>query len=732
MKVEELEEYGISKDYIEKLKEEKITELYPPQAEVVKKGLFKERNLVISMPTAGGKTLLATLSIIEKLAKTKKKVVYIVPLVALGDEKFNYFKSFFEKKYKVALSVGDYDSVDSFLTEYDMVIVTSEKLDSLLRHNITWTKDIGLVIVDEIHLLDDSSRGPTLEILITKLRELCPRANILALSATIKNAKELSEWLNATLVLSDFRPVKLYQGISYDSKILFPDSSRTYQLNDGDSEDGIVENTLDMQKQCLFFVATRRSAESLAEKLCGIVKFKAKRGEHFQLEALANNVENVLENPTKQCKRLAKCVKNGAAFHHAGLLRKQKRLIEENFRNGLVKIICATPTLAMGINLPAFRVIIRDAKRFYPTLGAVYIPVLDYYQMIGRCGRPQWDEFGESILIAKSEEDSKDLTERFIHGEPEHITSKLAVEPILRMHTLALIASEFCKSEKSLLEFFSKTFYSFHYGNIYLVEEKLLDILNMLVEWKFIQTKGGKLIATRIGKRTSELYIDPLTAHNFTTALIKAAKLKSAKTLSYTHLISNTREIQPYLSVRVGEVQEIEKFVLENENAFLQNIPEQYDLEFEDFFKSVKTTLLLESWIDENTEDQILTKFRVAPGELRNRLETADWLIYSVQELALLLGYKEILKDIRKLRVRMRYGIKEELLPLVKLRDIGRVRARILYRSGLTSLEKLREIPYNSLSSVIGAKVAKSIKDQLEGKKEAKEEIERQITLKDF
>ncbi len=731
MKVEELGKYGIAAEYIQKLKDEKITELYPPQAEIVKKSFFKDRNLVISMPTAGGKTLMATLSIIEKLSKSKRKAVYIVPLVALGNEKYNYFRKFFDGRYKVALSVGDYDSSDSFLKDYDIIVVTSEKMDSLLRHNVAWAKDIELMIVDEIHLLNDSSRGPTLEILITKLRDLCPRADILALSATISNAKELAEWLTATLVLSDFRPVKLYQGVSYNSTVVFPENNRSYELTSAEQEVGIAENTLDLQKQCLFFVSTRRSAESLAENLSKAVKYKVKRVENLQLETLSHEIENALENPTKQCRRLSKCIKGGVAFHHAGLLGKQKRLIEENFKSGLIKIICATPTLAMGVNIPAFRAVIRDAKRYYPTFGSVYIPVLDYYQMIGRCGRPQYDEYGESILIAKSEEEAQELTERFIYGEPEHITSKLSVEPILRMHTLALVASEFCKSEDSLLKFFSKTFFAHHYGNIDLIEEKLIDITDLLVKWQFLAKKNDRLVATRIGKRISELYIDPLTAHNLIGALNRASKINPKKSISFTQIISNTVEMRPLLSVKAGEFQELEKFIIENEPVLLQSVPEQYEDESEEFYNSVKTALFFESWMDEMSEDYLLAKFKVAPGEVRNRLNTADWLVYSLSELTLLLGYKEVLSSIRKLRVRLKYGIKDELMPLVRLRNIGRVRARKLFKAGLTSLDKLRKIEIVKLSEIIGVKIAHEIKNQLDGKSKLPKE-DRQFTLEKF
>ena len=117
MKIEELMEYDIPNEYIQKFKEEKIGTLYPPQEEVIKKGLFKDRNLVVSIPTAGGKTLISTITMIEKLEKTKGKVIYLVPLVSLANEKYDYYKKFFEGKYRVAISVGDFDSSDPWLKD---------------------------------------------------------------------------------------------------------------------------------------------------------------------------------------------------------------------------------------------------------------------------------------------------------------------------------------------------------------------------------------------------------------------------------------------------------------------------------------------------------------------------------------------------------------------------------------------------------------------------------------
>jgi len=729
MKVDELMGFGIDQFYIEKFKNENIKELYPSQVSAIKSGLFENRNLVLSFPTAAGKTLIATLATIKKLKEKKCKVVYLVPLISLANEKFDYFKNLFkDTKIKVAISTGDLDSVDYWLADYDVLVLTTEKCDSLIRHGANWIKEVELIIVDEIHLLQDPSRGPTLEILLTRLKEIIPKAQLFALSATIKNADEIAKWLNAVLIVSDFRPVKLYEGVYVNSKIQFY-GKPSYELSDLEAEAAILENTLNLKKQALFFVSTRKYAESLAEKLTKMMKTNLGRNERFQLETVASEIENVLETPTRQCRKLASCVKNGVAFHHAGLLSKQKRLIEDNFKNGSIKAIVATPTLALGVNLPAFRVIIRDAKRFYPGLGAVYIPVLEYKQMTGRAGRPQFDQFGESVLVAKSEEDAQDLTDRFIMGEPEEIKSKLASEPILRMHTLALIASEFCKSEETLLEFFSKTFYAFQYGEISLIEERILNVLENLVDWGFIVIKKEKTTATRIGKRVSELYIDPLTAHRFIECLSRVKK--EVQPFSFLQTVSNTNEMKPLLNVRSAEFPEINETIAKRGNLFLQKIPEDWDLEFDEFLRSVKTAMMFESWINEATEDQILTNFRVTPGEFYGRRKIADWLVYSLQELALLLGHKEILKEIRKLRVRLGYGVREELIPLVRLKNIGRIRARKLWSANLKSLEDLRKIPLESLSLIVGRKTAGSIKEQL-GEKAVKIKEEKQITLKKF
>ncbi|HLD72754.1 MAG TPA: DEAD/DEAH box helicase [Candidatus Nanoarchaeia archaeon] len=198
---------------------EKFPTLTPAQEKAVKAGLLENKSLLVCAPTASGKTLVATMGIINTL--DKGKAIYLVPLKALANEKQKEYSNLFQNtKYKVIKSTGDIDSDSSYLANYDLLILTTEKLDSLLRHRVQWLAEIKTVIIDEIHLLNDQSRGPTLEIIITLLKQLI-KPQIIALSATIGNPEELAQWLGAELVLDTWRPVELKQGIILGGKTEF-------------------------------------------------------------------------------------------------------------------------------------------------------------------------------------------------------------------------------------------------------------------------------------------------------------------------------------------------------------------------------------------------------------------------------------------------------------------------------------------------------------------------------
>jgi len=203
------------------LKKDDITELRPCQAKALKKGLLEGKNLLVCTPTASGKTLVAEFAALKSIAEGKGKAIYIVPLKALANEKYKDFKKRYGNIAKIALSIGDLDSADPYLAEYDLIIATSEKMDSLIRHHAPWLSSIAAVIIDEVHLMNDPGRGPTVEILITILRQLLKKVQIIALSATIGNPEELAEWLDANLVIDSWRPVELHKGIYFNGEIEF-------------------------------------------------------------------------------------------------------------------------------------------------------------------------------------------------------------------------------------------------------------------------------------------------------------------------------------------------------------------------------------------------------------------------------------------------------------------------------------------------------------------------------
>src|SRR5665647_1674902 len=186
-----------------------IQELFPPQEETIRAGVLEGRNIVLASPTASGKTLVAELCALKHILETGGKVIYLSPLRALSREKFEHFhkytsiKKVDDRKISVGISTGDFDSADNWLERYDVIVTTNEKADSLLRHRDKWMDSISLVIADEIHLLNEAGRGPTLEIVLARLLQVNPNIQILALSATINNVDEIAGWLNATYIVTE-------------------------------------------------------------------------------------------------------------------------------------------------------------------------------------------------------------------------------------------------------------------------------------------------------------------------------------------------------------------------------------------------------------------------------------------------------------------------------------------------------------------------------------------------
>ncbi len=686
-----IEDVPLPRRFIGLLKAGGIEEMYPPQESVLKSKAMEGRNLVLSTPTASGKTLIAEI-LMARILMNGGKAVYVVPLKALAYEKFIEFKRYETLGYRIRLEMGDLDSSKyRQRADFDILVTTAEKCDSILRSRPQWFDGTGILVMDEIHLIN-SDRGPVYEVLISKFRRIFPEIQILALSATIGNVEELAEWLNAELIESDWRPVRLTERVEVGEKHRKVREMTQESLRNGG--------------QTLIFVYSRRSAESVAEKL-GQELNLINHDEAGELRKIKKRILSVLSPPTHQCRRLASCIEKGTAFHHAGITNKQRTLIEDAFKEGRgLKVIVATPTLASGVNLPSRTVIIRDIKR-YGAIGLDYIPVIEYKQQAGRAGRPKYDREGFAVMIAKNDEEREFLLERYVHGEVERITSRLGVEPVLRFHILASIASGFTEDRDSLVEFFRSTFFGYQYGSD--VFKSLIDkILGRLVEWNFIRYENEFLIPTPLGRRISELYIDPMTAFTYISLLHVAEENGLFGEIGLLEMLCDSAEL-PLFYVKRGEEQELWQRISLVGDKLLRGIDE-FDLDVRSL-ERFKTARILQLWINEVSEDSIFRLHKIAPGILHQRLQIAEWLAYSAGEISELVNMQKAAGEMRKLQQRIRHGIKEELIPLVRIKGVGRVRARKLWNSGIKSPADIMKADKRRLISILGERVADRIKD---------------------
>ena len=712
-----------------------IVDLYPPQEEAIKAGALEGKNLVLASPTASGKTLVAEFCALKHVIEKNGKTIYLTPLRALANEKFDEFRKYTSlttkqgTRIRVGISTGDFDTTDAWLERYDIIITTNEKADSLLRHKAKWMDEISLVVADEVHLLNDAERGPTLEVVLARLMQVNPEIQVLALSATISNVDEIAEWLKAQCVTTEWRPVALKEGVLLHDEIQYKDGdAHRIEKKARDGAINLALNTIKTGGQALIFASTRKNAVTMARKAADEIPKALSKPTIRSLEHEANRILAAGER-TRLGEQLAEMVKCGAAFHHAGLAGGHRRIIEDAFREGKIKVLTATPTLAFGVNLPARTVVIQDYRRYEAGYGYYPISVLEYKQMAGRAGRPKYDKTGEAILVARTSDEADYLVQSYILARPERIWSRLAVERIMRSHVLATVAADFAHTENGIFEFFGRTFYAYQY-DVDAIKSIIAKILKYLYDEDMIEVVGPDINATKFGKRVSELYIDPASAVIIRDAL--KTKVEALTDVSLLHMISHTPDMGPVLRPFSSEVDQVALFLEEHRPEFLIQPPAEWEdsIGYEEYLGEVKTAMTLKAWTDEMSEDALMDTFRVQPGDLYRTLENAKWLLHATHELALLFSNKQVVPLTLETQQRVEKGVKKELLPLVKLEGVGRVRGRILFNSGYKTISDIKNAPVENLTSLplIGPRLAKKIKEQVGGfvKKDTWEKLEKQ------
>ena len=693
--MEKLSEF---KDYIpENIYErlgKKIEYLMPPQADSVRKGLFNGKNLIVSAPTASGKTLIAEMAILNSFLSGKKSI-YLAPLRALISEKYDDFTKD-NSDIKAILSIGDYNEKDYNIDKYDVVFASTEKFDSIIRNSLQKIGNIGCIIYDEVHLLSDIGRGPTLEFLITLNKLLFPNAQIIGLSATIGNSDELADWLKADLVKSDFRPVILSKKKYFEGELI---NGSVEKLNNGydDPLSNLAAWLFKNNKQALVFSQNKRNVVSNAKTISSLIGSKLLEDDKKKLLSVSKEILGVLDRPTTQCEILSDLVKNGVAFHHAGLVNRQRKIIEDNFKKGLIKFIVATPTLAMGVNLPANTVIINSIRR-YGDYGMELLPAIEIEQMMGRAGRPRYDKEGNAIIVARNESELEIIDQKYFSGEVEPITSKFNSEIAIRKYILNLFCLGIYDKEDRISDFFDETFMYFSGIEVY---DKIEDAVSFLEDNDFISNNNNKIEVTRMGKLVNSLYIDPLTGSLFIKFIERIKKKESIDEIDLLHVLFCSEEFR-HIRTNQKEFQKYEEESYELDLSADENI-----VDYDRFISAIKMAHVMQDWISEKTEKYMEEEYGLLPGEFYNVLENTKWLIYSLNEISKVMQLRR--KDMTELGIRIKNGIKAELIPLVSVPEIGRVRARKLYSAGIISLKSLKEAGLERLSPLLGRGVAQKV-----------------------
>jgi replicative superfamily II helicase len=648
--------------------DDRFNELFPfrnfnrMQSRAVPVILGSEGNVVVSAPTASGKTVLAETAMIRELSKPDRgKVLFIAPLRALTNEKESGWKRILSALgFKVYVVTGERELYPSEARSADVIITTPEKWDSATRKyrqdRFSFVKQVSLVIVDEVHLLDSDSRGGTLEAVISRMRRISALEarplRIVALSATMPNIGDVAKWLNASseCVLefdSSYRPVDLETNVlPYYPKDndFFNKYVRLYKAFD------LIKDELGDGHQALIFVSTRQDTQQAAEKLCEIVRkqvpYMLQPFEALKLQEMRNSIGN---------SKLKGCLVCGIAFHHAGLSMEDKALIEGGFREGLIRILVSTSTLAWGVNLPARVVVVRDIEMYDPIGGNKDISAIDLLQMLGRAGRPGYDTMGKGYVIvpqARAGEyrallkDGKTIESMLEHGLAEHLNAEVSVGLVRN----AADAPEWLKTTFFYVRSLSKHL-SADMGSL------AASKIKYLVQNGFVKDDGGILLTTPLGSITSDFYLKLETALLFREHALKG----SLSTDDVLDIVARAAEFSDVVS-RPGEASSLKAFGIDAGPG-----------------GSAKVRAILAGLIGNNLPDEL----RSDAWAIK---QNAARLLSAFSRFCEEFSGDSLSRKVRMVSVQIDKGIPEEAVELASIEGVGERSLELLMKGGIKSL----------------------------------------------
>lgn len=717
MQMDALQSYGIPAAVIDIWRGAVGEQLLPVQEEAVRGyNLFAGGNLLVSAPTSSGKTFIGELAAFREAYKGGR-VVYLVPLRAVAEEKFKEF----EERYKdygvsVVISTGEHREYDEDLLtgNFHIAVVVFEKLLNLSVVNPSLLDSFTLIVVDECQMISDESRGARLEILLTKIRKLATQPRIIGLSAVAENTGDFDSWLDCKLLLHKERPIELREGIvTGDFVFTYQEwntgAHGTENLTDGPSNEtltlpALCAKLLGRGDQVLVFTDTPEATTSRLEDIInsGVTAPAA-------TEALANL--GLLE-ATDIRERLRESLVRGMAMHNGDMLLQERLLVEQYFRDGHIKLVCATSTLAMGVNLPATDVIIDPPERRLRTPAGwsrVPIPVAEFRNMGGRAGRLRFgDQYGRAILLAPSPFLRDKYSSQYIRGTVERLVSRLG-ESKLDDLLLNLIASGVSSGVPDLTAFIRETFWWFtvepEKSSGQDLETRIPMQVERLVQAGLVEQADERLVVTQLGAVCAakgvpvsdfRLIVDWISQEatdgriSEQDALIAAARTDSVVQSRF-----------PMPGVQAPEWQEaLRRYI--DESGVSQGVSALLEQAIEPYWRGrmAKVAFSTHEWISGKSTRDIEREYGVRGGVLRGVARTASWLLDAAKDAAPLLGASdEFTKGLDELSQRLTYGVPFECVGLAALPVTGLNRGILmeLRERGLTDLDAVLEAMDQSL-----------------------------------
>jgi helicase len=721
MRMQGLLAHGFPEDVIALWQLEESDTLLPLQELVVKRNdLFGPGNLLVQAPTSSGKTFIGEMAAVHT-ALHRRQVVYLVPLKALAEEKYEVFRRKYEPYgMRVIVSTRDRREFDRRLEDgaFSIAVVVYEKLSQLLVRRPERIKNISLVIADELEILSDPDRGAGAEILLTQI--LLANCRLIGLSAVIGAADKLARWFGAELVAHDRRPIELRYGVLHGGVFRY----RTYNGLTEEHEplgDAIEESPRE-RLQCAVGTLTERGEACL-------VFVKAKHECRIGAAALARRLalpraDGAIDRlngcePTHCREHLLETLEHGVAFHNADLSTAERRIVEDAFRRGEVRVLVSTSTLAVGLNLPAHNVFIAPDKWQYDRRFATpwKTPILhtEYENMSGRAGRfGTGMAFGRSILVASTPFEEETLWRRYVEGDREAVAPRLGREP-LEDHILKLVAGRTCATELELQDFLNATLTgAWVWTDAYSEEEsqyRVTAAINKTIDFGLIARGGdGRLTTTPFGRASSAAGINTETAV-LLSDWIAQAELRDWPVLELLVTAAAapvTRDAPVGMSqaeyAHCGYLDELVQGVAGCDcgvgTVFARLVRNEAAPSFEEM-RAIKLALIAAAWIDETALYEIEERFQTLSGQIAAGVEQVAWLIQAAAGISEACGGRSgFVQRIQALALRVQRGVGEDLLPLAQLSQprLSRTALLALHHEGLHTPEALAEAPQDILA----------------------------------